>query len=98
MEWIILMAIVIAYSSLSEKIKRVADQSSKAKKVFPSLKKLIGKNIQIETNDYYETETKGILKYYDKTWIAIESINKKKKTEINYFRISSVSSINLLDK
>lgn len=98
MEWIILLAIVIAYSSLSEKIKKLSDQSENTKKKFPSLKDLIGKNIEIETEDFYENGTKGILKFYDDTWIAIESINKNKKTKINYFRISSISAINLFEK
>lgn len=99
MEWIILFAIIIAYSSLSEKIKRISAQISKNKKEFPSLKDLVGKTIEIEDEEhYYETATKGILKYYDETWIAIESKNKKKKTEINYFRISNISSINIIDE
>lgn len=99
MEWIILFAIILAYSSLSEKIKRISNESLKTKKEFPSLKDLIGKIIEIEDDEhYYETATKGILKYYDETWIAIESKNKKKKTEVNYFRISNISSINIIDE
>lgn len=99
MEWVILFAIVVAYSSLSEKIKKLPDQTSKTKKTFPSLKNLVGKNIEIEDDDnYYETETKGILKYYDETWIAIESKNKRKQKEVNYFRIANISSINIIDK
>lgn len=99
MEWVILLTIVFGYSSLSEKIKKLSDKVSKTKKTFSSLKSLVGKNVEIEDDGhYYETETKGTLKYYDETWIAIESKNKKNQTEVNYFRIANVSSINIKDK
>lgn len=99
MDWVILFAILATYSILSEKIKKLSDQTTKTKKTYNSLKSLIDKNIEIEFDDnHYETETKGILKYYDETWIAIESKNKKNKTELNYFRITHISSINIIDK
>lgn len=68
------------------------------KKRFPSLKELVDKTIEIEIEDnYYSYETKGILKFYDDEWIAIECINKSNKKEINYFRISNISSIDIIN-
>lgn len=99
MEWVLLFAIVCGFSSLSSQIKKLSEDKSKEKRTFPSLQNLVGKNIEIEDDEhYYDTESKGILKYYDETWIAIESINKKNQKEINYFRIANISSINIKDK
>lgn len=100
MEWVILMVIVIAYYSLAEKIKKISDQMPvrRKKNVSVSLDDLVGKYISIEVDGYYETGTKGVLKYYDDTWIAIESINKRQQTEIKLFRILKVLSIDIVDK
>lgn len=98
MEWIILIAIACGFSSISSQIKKLSKDNSRVKKSFPSLKDLVGKNIEIEDDEhYYVTESKGILKYYDETWIAIESKNKKNQRETNYFRIANISSINIVN-
>ncbi len=105
MEWVLLFAMVCGFSSLSSKIKMLSLQVSndrkgnaKDKKLLSSLDNLVGKKVEIEDDEhYYENEDKGILKYYDDTWIAIESFNKKNKREVNYFRIANISAINIIE-
>lgn len=99
MEWIIILAIIAAYYGLSEQIKRISKLFSTPKTDFPSLKDLINKNIKIEiTDDYIEKEATGTLIKYDDTWIALETKDKNKNIKQNYFRLSNVTSINILDK
>lgn len=105
MEWILLFAMVCGFSSLSSKLEKLSRQLSndsnsntKNKKLFSSLKSFVGKKVEIEDDEhYYENEDKGILRYYDDTWIAIESFNKKNKREVNYFRIANISAINIIE-
>lgn len=71
------------------------------KKRFPSLKELVGKNIEIETDEYLELSygysTKGLLKEYNDTWLVIESRDKKDRKELYYYRIKNITSINVID-
>lgn len=108
MEYLILFAIIIAYSSLSSKISRIMynmpnmdNMSNSNKKRFPSLKELVGKNIEIETDEYLELSygysTKGLLKEYNDTWLVIESRDKKDRKELYYYRIKNITSINVID-
>lgn len=101
MEFLIILTIIFAYSSLSSKINEIANNMPKKdKKSFPSLKELIGKNIEIETDDYIDSsigdKPKGILKDYNDTWILIETIGKKK--ELYYYRLNNITSIDIIDK
>lgn len=103
MEYLTLIALVMVYSSLSSKISRITNNMSvKRNKKFPSLKELVGKNIELETDDYYDytfnLKTKGILKEYNDTWIVIESLNKKDEKELYYYRLNNIKSINIIDK
>lgn len=103
MEYLTLIALVMVYSSLSSKISRITNNMSvKKNKKFPSLKELVGKHIELETDDYYEytynLKTKGILKEYNDTWIVIESLNKKDEKELYYYRVNNIKSINIIDK
>lgn len=103
MEYLTLIALVMVYSSLSSKISRITNNMSvKKNKKFPSLKELVGKNIELETDDYYDytfnLKTKGILKDYNDTWIVIESLNKKDEKELYYYRVNNIKSINIIDK
>lgn len=103
MEYLTLIALVMVYSSLSSKISRITNNMSvKKNKKFPSLKELVGKNIEIETDDYYDytfnLKTKGILKEYNDTWIVIESLNKQNEKELYYYRVNNIKSINIIDK
>ncbi len=103
MEYLTLIALVMVYSSLSSKISRITNNVSvKKNKKFPSLKELVGKNIELETDDYYDypfnLKTKGILKEYNDTWIVIESLNKKEEKELYYYRVNNIKSIYIIDK
>lgn len=103
MECLTLIALVMVYSSLSAKISRITNNMSVRKnKKFPSLKELVGKNVELETDDYYEytfnSKTKGILKEYNDTWIVIEALNKKNEKELYYYRLNNIKSINIIDK
>lgn len=103
MEYLTLIALVLVYSSLSAKISRITNNMSVRKnKKFPSLKELVGKNVELETDDYYEytfnLKTKGILKEYNDTWIVIEALNKKNEKELYYYRLNNIKSINIIDK
>lgn len=100
MEWLIICAIIISHSSLSSKILKVSKQlNPSSKKTFPSLKELIGKNIEIESDEYgeynYNCKTKGTLKNYNETWIVIETTDKKNNKELYYYRLKNITSINL---
>lgn len=100
--WLIILAIVGSYCSLSSKLDKLINKQLKGNKnKFPSLKKLVGKKISIETSDQLElifgSETKGILKYYNDTWIVIETINKKNNKEQYYYRLNTITSINIVD-
>lgn len=102
MEFLILMGLIIVYLSLSSKISRITNNVSVQKnKKFSSLKELIGKNIEIETNDYFEysfsSKVKGVLKEYNNTWIVIETITKKNKKELYFYRLNSITSIDVID-
>lgn len=103
MEYLTLIALVMVYSSLSSKISRITNNMSvKKNKKFPSLKELVGKNIELETDDYYDytfnLKTKGILKEYNDTWIVIETLNKKEEKELYYYRVNDIKTINIIDK
>lgn len=100
--WIIILAIVGAYCSLSSKLDKIINKQFKENKnKFPSLKELVGKKINIETSDQLElvfgSVTEGILKSFNDTWIVIETINKKNKKEQYYYRLNKIVSINLVN-
>lgn len=103
MEWVIVFVIVVIYCSLSSKLNKIINkQTLYTKKEFPSLKKLIGKTISIETNDesnlVFGSETKGILKQFNDEWIVIETINKKSKKEQYYYKLNNIVSIDIVEK
>lgn len=98
MEWVIIILIVMVYYGLSEQIKKISKTLNVAKKEFPSLKDLFNKNIKIEIIDDDFTEEKiGILVKYDDVWLALETKDKKGNIKQNYFRLSNIKAINILD-
>lgn len=102
MEYIIIFVIVASHISLSSKIDKLINMRKKeSKKNVSSLKELVGKKISIETDDQlsvvYGFETKGILKEFDNKWIVLETINKKDKRELYYYRINSITSIDIIN-
>lgn len=100
MEYVLLMAVAVAYLSLSSKIDQlknnISDKNSKHN--FLPLKDLVGKNIEIEIDEIvFSGNPKGILKEYNDTWLVLESYNKKNKKELYYYRISNITSINIIE-
>ena len=101
--WIIILAIVGAYCSLSSKLDKIINKQFKEenKNKFSSLKELIGKKISIETSDelviVFGSAIEGVLKCFNDTWIVIETINKKNKKEQYYYKLNKILSINLVD-
>lgn len=103
MEFLIIMVVAVAYGSLSSKLDKILNKQDKDnKKKFPSLQKLIGKNISIETSNeldlVFGSETKGILKEFNDIWLVIETTNKKNKKEEWYYRLNNIVSIDLIEK
>lgn len=95
-----IFSLIISHSSLSSKISKVSKLINPPyKKSFPSLKELIGKNIEIESDEYgefdYNCKTKGKLKKFNETWIVIETTDKKNNKELYYYRLKNITSINL---
>lgn len=102
MDYVILMAVLITYTCLSSKINNITSNSSlKNKKSFPSLKELIGKNIELDIDDYIDIidgkNPMGVLIDYNDAWIIMETKDKKNKNELLYFRLNNISSINVID-
>lgn len=100
MEYVLFIAVVVAYLSLSSKIDELKNniQDKKLKHDFLPLKDLIGKNIEIEIDEIvFSGNPKGILKEYNDTWLVLESYNKKNKKELYYYRISNITSINIIE-
>lgn len=101
MEFLIFITIIISYCSLSSKISSLIDNCKKEKKYFPSLSELVGKKIKIETIDEveysYDYKTTGILIEFDDKWIVLESHDKKNRTIMYYYKLSNVTSINIIN-
>lgn len=97
MEWIILFAVIMAYCDLSSKLQKLLNNQNKNnKKDLSLLKKLIGKQIEIETDDEYAlvfgASQKGILKEFNDTWIIIETEGKK-GNELLYYRLNNIKGV-----
>lgn len=100
MEYVLFIAVVVAYLSLSSKIDELKNNmpNKNSKHNFLPLKDLIGKNIEIEIDEIvFSGNPKGILKEYNDTWLVLESYNKKNKKELYYYRISNITSINIIE-
>lgn len=103
MEFVIIMAIVGTYLSLSSKLdKLINNQIKDNKNRFPSLNELIGKNISVEMSNESElifgSKTKGILREFNDTWLGIETTDKKDKKELYYYRLNDIVSIDIIEK
>ena len=108
MDYIILFIVVGTYCIVAgiwgkiNKLEKLIPSNSNDKKKFPSLKELIGKVIEIETDDeqsfIYGEECKGILKEFNETWLVLEVINKKNKKEHCYHRLNNLKSIDVVNE
>lgn len=97
MEWFIFLVAVMAYCDLKSKLQKLLNNQNKSnKKDLSLLKKLIGKEIKIETDDDYSlvygTSEKGILKEFNDTWLIIE-IESKKGKELLYYRLNNIKGV-----
>ncbi len=99
MEYVLLLAIIATYLILSSKIDKLKNSltDKKPKRNFSSLKDIVGKEIEIESDalDFIDNP-KGILKEYNDTWVIIETYNKKNQKEICYYRLNKITSINVI--
>lgn len=93
MEYVIIIAIIIAYSSLSSKINKISNKLTNNSKKIKKFQELIGKNVVVSLDGDYILESKGTFKNYDNTWIEIETINKKNKKETCFYKINNIKSI-----
>lgn len=103
MEFWVLLAVILTYSSLSSKLSRITNNLQiQPKKKFPSLQEFVGKSVKIETDDHlellYGCKSEGILKEYDDTWIVLEAIEKKNKTALFYYRLNNITAIHVQEK
>ena len=97
MEVFLLLILILFYFELNSKIKMILNNQNKSnKKDYSLLKKLVGRQIEIDTDDEYElafgSKKRGILKDFNDTWIILETQNKEKKETI-YYRLSNIKSI-----
>ena len=97
MEVFLLLILILFYFELNSKIKMILNNQTKSnKKDYSLLKKLVGRQIEIDTDDEYElsfgSKKRGILKNFNDTWIILETQNKEKKETI-YYRLSNIKSI-----
>ena len=96
MEWFILLVVIIGYCDLNSNIKKILNNQNKNnKKELSLLKKLIGKKIEIESDEYvlvFGTSQKGILKEFNEEWLVLESEGKKGK-ELIYYRLNNIKGV-----
>ena len=97
MEVFLLLILILFYFELNSKIKMILNNQNKSnKKDYSLLKKLVGRQIEIDTDDEYElafgSKKRGILKDFNDTWIILETQNKEKKETI-YYRLINIKSI-----
>ena len=97
MEWFTFFVVIMAYFDLNSNIKKILNNQNKNnKKEYSLLKKLIGKQIQIELDDEYVlvfgTSQKGILKEFNDVWIVLETEGKKGK-ELIYYRLNNIKGV-----
>ena len=94
MEYVIIIAIIFAYSGLSSKIEKLNKKINSNFKTKKNLKEFIGKQVIITLTGDYFTNPSGIFKSYDDVWFELEIINKNKK-ETNFYRIDDIETITL---
>ena len=87
MEYVILFAIIIAYSSISGELSSIKKKLN-TKKTTWNLKDYVGKKLTVNLDDEFEPTIEGVLVSYDQKWIEI-----KNKKEIFYKRIEKIKSI-----
>lgn len=98
MEYIIIIAIVLAYSSLNSKIEKLSKKLDIPQKTYKDLKAFLNEKVNITMDDEYVINVKGILKSYDNNWFEIETtIKHKNKTtkETTFYKINNIKTITI---
>ena len=98
MEYVILGAILIAFSSLSSQLNSIKNKLDNQTKTRINLKDYLGKNVKVYLDDEYDIELIGELLSYDNKWFEFKENIKYKNPTIYYKRIDKIKSITLMDK
>lgn len=108
MEWVSFMLLFVIMSTQYTILEKIKKMSEKEKKNNLDLKEYLNKDVYIvldneDVTDSYLfssiTKTMGKILDFDETWIIFSYYNKSKRKNINqYFRISDIKSINIIQK
>lgn len=98
MEYVILGAILIAFSSLSSQLNSIKNKLDNQTKTRINLKDYLGKNVKLYLDDEYDIELTGEILSYDNKWFEFKENNKHKKSTIHYKRVDNIKSITSTDK
>ena len=96
MEYVILGAVLVAFSSISGQLSSIKNKLDNKSKTKVNLKELVGKRVKVYLDDEHDIELEGELISFDKKWFELKEF-KKKNNEINYKRIDRIKSITLKD-
>lgn len=96
MEYVILGAVLVAFSSISGQLSSIKNKLDNKTKTKVNLKELVGKNVKVYLDDEHDIELEGELVSFDKKWFELKEY-KKKNNEIHYKRIDKIKSITLKD-
>lgn len=96
MEYVILGAVIVAFSSISGQLSSIKNKLDNKTKTKVNLKELVGKNVKVYLDDEHDIELEGELVSFDKKWFELKEY-KKKNNEIHYKRIDKIKSITLKD-
>lgn len=98
MEYVILGAIIVAFSSISSQLSLIKNKMENQTKSKINLKDYLGKKIKLYLDDEYDIELIGELLSYDNKWFEVKENIKHKNSVIHYKRIDKIKSITLIDK
>ena len=98
MEYVILGAIIVAFSSISSQLSSIKNKMDNQTKSKINLKDYLGKKVKLYLDDEYDIELIGELLSYDNKWFEFKENIKPKNPTIYYKRIDKIKSITLMDK
>ena len=98
MEYVILGAIIVAFSSISSQLSSIKNKMDNQTKSKINLKYYLGKKVKLYLDDEYDIELIGELLSYDNKWFKFKENIKYKNPTIYYKRIDKIKSITLMDK
>ena len=92
MEYVILLAIIISYASISSKLKSISKKIP-TKDTYKKLNDFVGKTVVITFDDDYGIK-RGKLLSYDSKFIELECISKNSK-QLCYYKKKGIISISV---